>query len=79
MGKLISAGILRVDKRKYLIDKGWVLKLRKLSDQILINYQDAAVKLNVRTDIKPGNYSTYVVHSMFELDNFWGDLALDYC
>lgn len=80
VSKLLASGVLTRDANKQLlIDKKWILAAKHKIDKLLHNYQDPAIVANTGTTIHLGDYSTYHLNSLFELDRFWSDLVLEHC
>ena len=67
--------VLVKTKKKYSIDKKWVLKLKSYFDRLLTTYDtktNASIKL-FQTEFAKEDYAVYTFNNLFDLDNFWSD------
>jgi len=71
---LQSQGVLLKKDKKYSISKEWVLKLKSFFDRMLTTYESGKGVHAFTKDIGKENYAVYTLNSLFELDNFWGDI-----
>ncbi len=73
---LHSQGVLIKTKKKYSIDRKWALKLKSFFDKLLATYECKTTVKLFNTELAKEDYAVYTLNSLFDLDNFWGDLQM---
>lgn len=80
VSKMLELGVLTRDPTKQLlIDKKWLLAAKHKIDKLIHIYEDPAIATKTEPSIQLGDYSTYHLNSLFELDKFWSNLVLEHC
>lgn len=73
---LHSQGVLIKAKKKYSIDRTWALKLKSFFDNLLATYECKTTVKLFNTELAKEDYAVYTLNSLFDLDNFWGDVQM---
>ncbi|MBT4541107.1 hypothetical protein HOC35_06340 [Candidatus Woesearchaeota archaeon] len=72
---LHKQNVLIKTKKRYSIDKKWVLNLKSYFDRLLTTYDTktrASIKL-FETEFAKEDYAVYTFNNLWDLDNFWSD------
>jgi hypothetical protein len=77
--KLHLAGIIDVQDGRYFIRRSWLIAVKRRVDALLVHGQRSAANTLPRRPASPEAQGVYHLNSLFDLDNFWGDMVLDYC
>ena len=67
-------GVLLKEGKKYYIDKDWIFKLKSFFDELLTKYDSGKEIHTFTSGLAKENYAVYTLSTLFELDNFWGDI-----
>ena len=70
---LLKKEILKKNNRSYSLNKSWFIKLKSFVDKVLISNVNTNLK-QFKTAFSEKNYCVFTLNSLFELDNFWGDV-----
>ena len=71
---LHSQKVLTKTGKKYAINKEWLLKLKSFFDKLLTQYENKTTLKLFHTGFAKEDYALYTFNSLYELDNFWGDV-----
>ena len=70
---LVNKKIISKKDRSYSLNKKWFLELKSFVDRIVLSDQSVNIK-QFKTVFAEKNYMTFILGSLFDLDNFWGDM-----
>ena len=76
--KLESVSILASTSNGYEINKKWLLNVKDSIDGLIAEQQGDNFGV-LREKLGPQTFASYQFNSLFTLDNFWGDIAIDCC
>src|SRR3989344_101951 len=76
---LVEKKVLIEKDKAFLVNKEYILELRRLSDQFLRNYFTAERKNKLPTWSSVGEgHTSYVFDNLLQADKFWGEVVLDW-
>jgi len=71
---LLSKKVLVKEKKKYSINKDWLIQLKNATDKLLTRYEKKKRVKNFTTDMTTEQYAVYSFTNLIDCDNFWDDL-----
>lgn len=71
---LVEQEVLIKHEKKYSLSKEWVLQLKGFFDELLVSFDSTKSVHKFSSDLVKDNYASYTLHSLFDLDVFWGDV-----
>ena len=72
--RMHAQAVLHKQKKKYSISKEWVFQLKSFFDQLLTTYDSGKEIHAFTSDLAKENYAVYTLPTLYDLDNFWGDI-----
>lgn len=70
---LLEKDILKKNNKSYSLNKSWFIKLKYFVDKIVMSNINTNPK-QFKTAFTEKNYCVFTLNSLFELDNFWGNV-----
>ena len=70
---VINGAVVR-DGKPYQISKEWLLATKSSVDQLLLAYDERRNRAAAMAQLVSEDHSVFTLHSLYELDNFWGDV-----
>jgi hypothetical protein len=71
---LLSKDVLIKKKKKYMINKSWLIDLKRTTDKLLTQYENKKKVKTFSADMATKQYAVYTFTNLIDCDNFWDDL-----
>jgi hypothetical protein len=73
---LVEQTVLIKNEKQYSLSKKWVLELKSFFDELLASFDSQKSVHTFSSTLIKDNYASYTLHSLYDLDVFWGDVLL---
>lgn len=72
---LVKQGVLKQNGTEYSLEEKWLMAIKSFADKAL-NKKSNQITKDFQAKYVRENFTSFTLTSLFELDNFWGDLLL---